>query len=366
MSKMKRLPALAVIAIIIGSVAVLSGSAYAAYQLLWPAPSVHVSAPTKTDGGRDEVVISLKQCGDDSRASRYELKKNAAITADQVAGVIKARCELDAIGTWAKKEYPSSQPTMNYTKEYDTTDMRDSMVTHIAARSSNSITFVGLTKYNEVDKTLAVLPTTRFIADGHEVTPDAIGANDPVIYYTTVVTHVTPSAGCTPQHCGGIGNLVSEKLQAVVKLSQPFENYDQFAWQSLTEIVTCSGNPNDRCLTGFASAIELYQGSGAPDQTTQMKQIQGKVTSLDGTSFTMRSSSGTLFTITAPTDIVASYNTNRAARYYNNQLVKIGSGIDVLYNEHPDQHSKSISSKSISSVTLQTELVGKSDTPAAY
>jgi len=366
MSRIKRLPALAIIAIIIGSVALLSGSAYAAYQLLWATPEVHVSAPTTSASGRNVVSIDFKKCGDTAMASRYELKKNATITTDQIAGVVQAQCELNVISSWAMSEYPSSKLTRENNKEHDSTRVNTSSVTHMSSRTPQAITFAGLPKYNGVDKTLAISAKTIYIADGHQVTADQVSLSDPVLYITSVASHFVPNEGCTSERCSGAYIPVTETLQAVVKLSLPFENYDQFAWQSLTELATCQGNPNDTCLTGFAGAIDLYQGSGYADQSAQMKEIQGVVTALNGTSMTIKSSSGSLFTITTPTDIVAAYNTNKAAQYYNNQTVQVGSGIGVRYMERTDQHNKSISGKGIVSVQLQIEIVGKSDPVTAY
>lgn len=368
MAKIKKLPAFALVAIVIGATLLLSGSAYAAYQLLWQKPEVHVSAPTKSVSGRDEVAISLKQCGDSKLASRYELKRNATITVDQVADVVKARCELDAIGTWMKKEFGGSESRMRpgVRTAYDSEYVSGSMATHIKTRDATSITFVGLSKYNQPDKTFTNSASVRYFADGREVKADAITESDPIVVITRYRERMTPEEGCNEMHCSISGALLGEDLLAIVKLTLPFENYDQFAWQSLTERTECAGNPNDSCLTGYIGGIDLYSGSGPKGMDgKEMREIQGVVTELKGTSVVIKSSSGTLFTIITPRDVVSSYNANRASQY-NNQTVKIGSAISVSYIENVDQHSKTLQGDMLLSVYLRTEMVGKSDAPTVY
>jgi hypothetical protein len=230
MTRIKHLPAFAIIAIVIASLMIVSGGAYAAYQLLWPKPNVHVSEPVTSVSGRKEVAISLAQCGKTNLASQYELKKNAPITIEEVPMVIKAHCELNAIGTWADKAFPHDGP-FTTDKEHDNTHLSVSMATHIKSKDNSSITFAGLTKYNQTDTTLGVTPSTRFIADGHDVTANIITPNDPVIYVTSDV----PNSDCNEEHCSISSTQPIKTLVAVVKLSLPFQYYDQFAWQSLKE-----------------------------------------------------------------------------------------------------------------------------------
>jgi hypothetical protein len=367
--KLRHLPKFAIVAIAIGALLVVSGTAFAAYQLLWPKPQVHVSAPTTSVSGRQEVAISFASCGASDLASHYELKSNATITIDEVPNVVKAHCELDAISTWAAATFPHDKPFAPFRteKEYDSVMLDTAMATHIKSSDGTSITFMGLTKYNQTDATFATSAKTKYIANGTYVSAKDITSNDPVVYITSEVNHFTQSDDCTPQHCSTSGKPVSNDLLAVVKLSQPFQFYDQFAWQSLTERTTCEGNPNDTCLSGFSGAIDLYENNIVPEiGKTQMKEIQGVVTELNGNTTVIRSSSGTLFTIVNATDIVSAYNTQKAAQYYNNLTVKVGSSLRVSYIEEPTLHTRTLASAMLMGVQLQTEQVGKSDLPSAY
>jgi len=367
--KLRHLPKFAIVAIAIGVLALLSGTAYATYQLLWNEPKITVSEPTTSVSGRQEVNLSFAECGSDNLVSRYELKKKATITIEDVPNVLKAHCELDTIGTWAQNTYPHDTHMTNFdpTKQSKSVRLNNSFATHIKASSESSITFEGLTKYMEEDKTMTVTPDVKFIADGRYVKSSDISTTDSVMYITSQTSVITPNPGCTKQNCSSSGSLESETLLAVVKLKLPFKYYDQLAWQSLTERQTCAGNPNDTCLTGFSGAIDLYMGSPSTNSSeSSYKEIQGVITSISGASVVIKSSSGTLFTINTPTDVIAAYNTNKAARYYNNQKVVVGSSLVVRYIQKQNENSKTISPKELSSVQLQIELVGKSDPVRNY
>lgn len=370
MAKIKRLPALAIVAIILGIALVLSGSAYAVYQLLWAKPEVHVSAPTTSVSGRQEVAISFAQCGDpNALATKYELKKKATITIDDVPHVVQAHCELDAIGSWAASTYGSSmgEGTTAANQAYDRIMVAPSMATTIKSKDDATITFVGLTKYNQTDTTLSFTKDTRVIVDGHDAKLSDISLTDPVVYITKDVSHMTPGPNCTEQSCSMSGKQVSNELVAVVKLSQPLKYYDQLAWQSLAERNNCYGNDADSCISGFVAAVDLYEANIVPDNTkTQMKEIQGVITSINGPTIVIKSSSGTLFTIQAPSDIVADYNAHKAAQYYNGQTVQVGRSLQVRYIEAINEHSKTLVPASLMSVQMQMEIVGKSDPVTAY
>lgn len=369
MMKFKHLPAFAIIAIVVASILLVSGGAYAAYQLLWPKPEVRLSEPKTSASGRKEVDISFAQCGKPNFVAGYELKANATITIDEVPMVVKAHCELDTIEAWGNDTFTSTTQKRPYdmNEEFDSTTVRASMATHIKSRLDSEVTFVGLTKYGQADKTYSVTSKTRFIADGHEVVASAISNDDPVAYITTEASHATPEPGCNSQHCSFSSSVPVSTLVAVVKLSMPFQYYDQFAWQSLAERRACMGNASEECLTGYVAGVDLYQGNPLPKAgEVDMREVQGVITKIEGASITLRGSSGSLYTVTAPTDIIAVYNSQKAAQYYNNQTVKVGSTLSVSYVEKVNQHAKTIPASSLQSVILRAEIIGKSDPLEAY
>ena len=367
MMKLRNVHKPALIAIALAVSLATAGTAYAVYQL-WLKPEIQVSSPTTSSTGRQQVSITYSQCGDTSKAAGYELKKNATITAEQIPQVVQARCELDAITTWANKEYGDGSKEIEATKAkpYDRKSVDVSMATNIATKQASSITFKGLAKYNQSDETFDTSSSTKYIADGKEVPATSISSSDSVVYVVERVIAMTPSEGCNNSNCSFSGVPKNNKLLAVVKLSLPFESYDQLAWQSLAERMSCYGNPKDNCLTGYVGGIDIMTGNYTPPKGSIGKDIQGTITAINGKSFTLQSSSGTQFTFAAPTDIIGTYNTTRASQYYNNLTVKVGSNLSVRYNEPENMHSKNLPASSLVSVSLQIETVRKSDPAEAY
>lgn len=360
----KHLPRIAIVAIALGALVVVSTGAYAAYQLLWAKPEVHVIESKTSVSGRDEVLLSTSGC-DTASSTRYELKKGATIGADRISAVVQAHCELQAIENWAQQSYGDQvMPDLNGletgSKPIRETIVVTSMATHLQTKQGNSYTFAGLNKYGWPESTLKANNNVIYIVDGKNSTADKIKVGDPVVYVAT------GNISMTRNQNGSIDtdNNPDRTLVAVIKLSMPFEDYDQFAWQSLSEREICYGNPNEDCVAGGAS-IDLYTagGNAGISGSTIMKEIQGNVVGLNGDKTSIRSSSGTVFTVTTPTDVVSDYNTNKAARYYNNQKVILGSSISVQYTEDKDAHATEISA---AYMRFQIELVSKGDPVKAY
>ena len=362
--KFKHLPRIAIVAIALGALVIVSTGAYAAYQLLWAKPEVHVIESKTSVSGRDEVLLATSGC-DTASSKRYELKKGATIEADRISAVVQAQCELQAIGDWAQQSYGDQEMTDLNSLETDSKPVRQttvvtSMATHLQTKQGKSFTFAALDKYGWPQATLKANNDVKYIVDGKNSLADEIREGDPVVYVATGTLSMTRNQN------GSIDtdNNPDRTLVAVIKLSMPFEDYDQFAWQSLSERETCYGNPNDDCIAGGAS-IDLYMGGGNAgiSGSTIMKEIQGNVVGFNGKKTSIRSSSGTVFTVTTPTDVVSDYNTNKASRYYNNQKVILGSSISVQYVENKDAHATDISA---AYMRFQIELVSKGDPVKAY
>ena len=367
--KLRHLPKFAIVAIAVGALLLLSTGVYATYQLLWPKPEVTVSTPTTSQNGREEVAISFAQCGDANMAKRFELKRNAIITPDQIEGVVKAQCELQAIGTWAQQELGDgsrSKMRPNGTEPYDNEYVNTSMASLLKSRDATSITFTGLEKYHQPDKTLSITDSVRYFAAGMQVKASDIAENSPVVYITKQREHMTPQPGCNDMHCSISGEPIGEELLAVVKLSLPFENYDQLAWQSLTEKMVCFGNEADTCLTGFIGGIDLYMDNSSKIKEGWVhKEIQGVITKIEGSTITIRSSSGTLFTLIPSKDIVKEFNATRS-QHYGNRQVEVGNSLGVRYYEDENKHEKTLVDKNLSYISLQLEMVSKGDPLNAY
>ncbi len=369
--KFKHLPRIAIVAIALGTLVIVSTGAYAAYQLLWLKPEASVSQPTTSQSGRKEVSLLFSQCGSKYVPERYELKRDATITADQIENVVKAQCELQAINEWAETTYGGKLSDGTYRLDSKSQASRHPWVsnaTRIKSISSSSITFSGHKKYSTEDTTLSVPQDIRYIANGTDVGLSQFKPDDVVVYIVHQGTRQTPKEECATDACREFGEYFgTHELLAVVKLDRAFEDYDQFAWQSLTELSACQGNMNDLCLSGYSGSIDLYMNNKSPNFTDKMmtKEIQGVITELNGKSFKIKSSSGSTYTIDAPSDVISNFNNNQSANY-NNQKIVVGNTLSVQYNEVENEHSKTIGADKLFWITVKLEMVKKGDAPKLY
>jgi hypothetical protein len=369
--KLHHLPKFAIVAIAAGALLLLSGTAYATYQLLWPKPEASVSEPTTSSSGRKEVSLLFSSCGEAQSPNRYELKRDATITEDKIEGVVKAQCELQAINEWALSTYGGKLSDGTYkldSKSHAARFPMVSMATHIATIDSSSITFAGLDTYNIADTTMDVSKEVRYIANGTDVSAADFKPGDSVVYVARQGTIQTPKEDCTTDACREFGEYRgTQTLVAVVKLDRPFEDYDQSAWQSLTELSACEGNPDDLCLGGYSGSIDLYNNADYQGSKEKMmtKEIQGVITKMDGTTYTIKSTSGSLYTVTTPTDVITNFNKNQSAGY-NNQKIKVGNTLSIRYGEKESEHTKTITAGTVFTLTVKLEMTRKGDAPTLY
>jgi hypothetical protein len=368
--KLTHLPKLAIIAIALGSILVLSGTTYAAYKLLWEKPQASVSQPETSASGRKEVSLLLSQCGEGEMPAKYELKKDATITADQIDSVVKAQCELKAINDWAMATYAQGENgSFGDARENETPIV--SLARQIQTLGQDSVTFAPLQGYGYPEETFDTSNDVRYIADGHEVDRSTFKTNDVVAYVSLSKTVKTPTEQCTTDACREFGEYRGvNRVVALVKLDKPLQDYDQRAWQSLTELSPCMGNPSDYCLGGYSGAIDLYMGDlqnspMQPNSTIVTKQIEGTIIEIKGATYTIKGTSGTIYTINAPKDVIGEFNVKRSASY-NNQKIVVGSTISSRYWEDKDASSKTIEDGAIQDITFKVEIVTKGGPVKAY
>lgn len=368
--KLSHLPKFAIIAIALGSLVVLSGTTYAAYKLLWEKPTVTVSQPETSASGREEVSLLFSQCGRDDMPDKYELKKGATINVDQIATVVAAQCELKAINEWAMATYAQGENgTFGDARTHETPMV--SLARQIKTVDPSSLTFAELEGYGYPEEIFETSKDVRYIADGQEVDRSTFKSNDIVAYVSLSKTVQTPKDQCKTDACRTYGEYHGvNRIVAVVKLDKPLQDYDQRAWQSLTELSPCMGNPSEYCLGGYSGAIDVYMGNlqnspSRPDNSIITKQIEGTITDTSGATFTVKATSGALFTIKAPKDVIGEFNTKKSANY-NNEKIIVGSTMSIRYWEDKNIHNKTIDGDSIQDISFKIEIVRKGDPIKPY
>ncbi len=93
--------------------------------------------------------------------------------------------------------------------------------------------------------------------------------------------------------------------------------------------------------------------------------IQGTITELNGNTVKIQSSSGRIFILTTPYDIVADFNQNKSANY-NGTRVAIGDMLQVRYIVDKDNSGLSLDESQIISIQLALSIIQKGDPIQKY
>lgn len=365
--RLHHLPKFAAVLLAILALITVSGTVYAVY-LLWPKPQANTSAPVVNNEGRTQLEVTFEQCGNLPKEKSYELKKGASVTADQIPGIIKARCELDAIGTWAKKQFPDyarhGMPGADM-QSYTTTHPYISMAMHLLGNDGKTITFEGLKKYNLQNKQFPVTGAVQYIAEGKKVTADKIPTGSAVVYITKQSARMVPEEGCNEKHCSIRSEDQREELFAVIKLELPFESYDQLAWQSLAERTPCLHNEQDTCVSSGGIDLYMRADSNAGRANDVYKEVEGKLKEVAPSHFTLVATSGRVFTVQTSSDVIGNYNRQRSSGYGGITAGK-DDVVQVGYYAPKGEESLTVTQASLSRIMLKIELVGKSDPLKKY
>ena len=337
---LRQRPAMVVLLAVLGAL-LLGGGAYAAYRL-WQQPKAHVSAPHLNSFGRVEAGLATQDCPGVSPQTSLELKRGSADRAAQLTGIAQARCELQAITSWANQKWPIHE------------NQRQVLVSTLG--SINSVSSKAITARSPEGDTRTVQLDKDTIFVNEQAQTTSVGA-----FSVGDVTAVVELDSYGPQ----MGAPTSRQTLAVVRLSLPPAYYGENAQNSVVDRLPCTGNPEDSCISGGAQAsIDVWpRGSEAPSQTPQdgshrSYQIQGRLIGHSGTQLQIRGSSGKVYRFTFATDIIANFNTNYAANYQG-VTIAIGDLLDLHYTQLPGQDHAVIQPHEASFVSLLLDQNGK-------
>lgn len=362
--KLRHLPKVALISLALAGLLLVSGTAYAAYQL-WPQLNGHTTPPKIDSSGRQTTSV-LGNCADALSGKTYELKKGAPITKDEMGSVITAQCQVNAFTNWAMKK--SGEKIKKFGDNPLNGSIRQevmpaSLATHIENITPHYVTFAALSKYQQPTSKAVVDAKTLYVIKDQLAKAQDFKAGDPIVYVLGQTVKYTNLPGCTSDHCSSSGDVISQRVIAIMKLDLPFASYDQFAWQSLIEIVPCRGNPTDLCRQGFSGGIMMYDNSDKLSKeqrpSDELRDIEGTLVRFDDHTFTIKTMSDHIFTINETSDLLTDFNTHQAANY--NTRIAVGDTLSLTYYQSKLNASRSISQENISSLTLSLEMVGKAD-----
>ena len=370
--KLRHLPKLAVLAIAIAALSVVGGTAYAVYKVLWENPSVTVNEPTTNQFGRTQVIASFENCTNQSNETTFEIKRGSTLDPSEIGKILQARCELESLREWsgANKPPKGPNPSMQETEgNYSQTmKMASSVASKVVSLDATSLTLTG-DEYNTPKDPLVITPETEYIVGNHQANKNEIHPGDAVLYVHDLtyefVTVKTETGYDTSSHT------TKQVTTHVVKVDLPFEYYGPGKQNQIAKREPCMNNTQDSCVQ--TAAIDIYedysggiQGFDDPaNSTKEYREIQGIMTEHNGATVTIKSSSGRIFTMTTPSDIITNFNQNRSAEY-NGVTIAPGDLLMVRYIVDKTDDGLTLEGLQVNSVYVALNMIQKGDPLQKY
>jgi hypothetical protein len=297
-----------------------------------------------------EINVPAQKCNTEYKenlTNQFEIKKGTTLSTVDAKKVIEAACNqavaqkfLSSIGI----EGPDNTSTATW------------MVSQVVEKTENTLTL------KTPDATTTTFPfmineDTKVYKDAVVVPLSTLKAGD--IIFPLVVTQYANAKGGDPLKSVIIGLSILPDAPA-------FEWYNLSLQNSVTQIQTCNGNPQDRC--SFTGSIDFFPSGGGEANTRnpfytqsedgEIKEITGVLTEIRDTQVTIRTSSGRNFTIIFGSDPVSEFNRD-GAKYYNNDKVTLGDTLWVTYDEPAVMHATTIHTNQIYNAVLMVEFIDK-------
>lgn len=336
---LRHMPKFALVIAAIVGVLVVSGTAYAAYQL-WLKPNATVQNFSQNQEGRNEALVAFQNCQGQAN-SQYEVKSGADLSAEQIEQLMRARCEMDAINKWAYSLMPIQDgiPPMAYPGAFTITKIEGNSISLKGSMDSPTLT--------ATDKTATVI-------DGVQTGFGGLNVGDTVTYveYNTY----GPEGG----------HPTSRTLMGIVKLQMPIEFYDTTMQNMVAVRTACYGNAAESCVQ--SGSIDVYPRDGENNMARvtpgERFEIQGRIVEHNGKTVRVKASSGAIYTINAPIDMVAKFNTQNSPDY--GTTIEVGDMLMVLYTKKSGEDPKVIEPNQLRSVSLLIEMIRKQDPIKKY
>lgn len=370
--KLRHLPKLAVLAIAIAALAIVGGTTYAVYKVLWEHPSVLVNEPTTNQFGRTQVIASFENCTNQSEETTFEIKRGSTLDASEIGKILQARCELEALRDWSGANKPPRGPDPSIQQTEGTSSDTSVIVSPVASKvvsiDSTSLVLTG-DEYNTPKDPLVLTPQTQYIVSNHEVRADEIHPGDTVLYVHDVTYDYVTKKTVTGYNTSG--HATKEVTTHVIKVDLPFEYYGPGKQNQIAKRESCMNNPQDSCVQ--TAAIDLYEdysggikGFDDPaNSTKEYREIQGVITEHEGSTVKIKSSSGRTFTLTTPSDIITRFNQARSASY-NGITVAPGDLLIVRYIVDKTDNGLILEGLQINSVQVALNMIQKGDPLQKY
>ena len=329
--KLKHLPKLAIFAIAIGTLSLLTGTTYAVVKTVESLNQVKVNQTGTNTFGREELNVNLENCGGKTTdGKKFELTRGSGLGDEDAARTLQARCDVDAINNWilAHPQWSASLPFLAYSSEADT----------ISSINNDSITL----KDGGVKK----LTNDMVVVSGNdEVSKDTLKVGDSVIVF--------------PDSSSQLMTKTPLPLSVFI-VSQPTKYYSHDFQSYVNERGHCPNNPTRECLLNGSrdyTSLTVAYGGAYYDKVIQKpggtKNVQGKVLSYNDNEIKLDVGGGAVYTIHTQSNVIDTYNTTTVytLKSFDSIFANIepealkiykGDSLDVAYAEDSGQSSSDI------------------------
>lgn len=355
-AQLRHIPKFAAIVIAAASLIALGGTAYAVYKVFWENPQVTTTNQVTNQFGRSQVVAQFENCGDQVSQAVFEVKIGNALDETEIGKILQARCELDtirsAVGETAGQADAGKVPRVGVSKS--SMVMLYPAAGQVSEISGTSLLIVG--DQHAPSDPLVLNNKTQFIIDGALASRSQIVKGDTVLFVQNITTNDTTKQNDNGQYVTeGIPS--SREVLYVIKPSLPYEYYNVGKQSLIAQRQACTGNPNDSCIQ--TQWVDIYTSSAV--RSGERRTVQGVITRHDGNTLTMQSSSGRIFTIATPSNIIDNFNTNKSSLYNN---VNISEG-DLLQASYYSDGA-SLTARNIESIQFGLDVALKSRSVDKY
>lgn len=351
--KFKHLPRIAIVAIAIGVLALLTGTTYAVVRTIQEYSNVKVGDSKTNDFGRKQLDVSFEGCSlpNDSNTT-YELKEGGGLSAEDGVKALQASCDMVHVSDWITKNlYSTDQPPVFLLDQVD----------KITALSDTTITLdrFGEKPFPQSSKVLLgdVISERKDLKVGDTVFyyPNS----KPSYYYSDLQSSLNPVHGL--------------ETVAVFKVSQPVKYYGTDIQSYVSPRGPCHENPERTCLQSNGinqTTLIVASGGGKPsiNQTEVPKEVQGKIVSYDAAQFTLDVGKGVTYTFSTTSNIfdyfnrvkvykLASFDGIYAKTDPEALKIKPGDNIAIFYLENEDTSSHEIKWSQMTGITLMVERI---------
>lgn len=338
--KLKHLPKLAIIALAIGVLAVLSGTTYAVVKTVEHIQNVQLNSAATNEFGREELSVSFEGCKDSQKNTTYELKQGGNLSTEDGVKTLQARCDMEAIDAWYVDVEPVEIGSPHVLETVDT----------ITAINGNAITL-------EKDGVVTLEADSKVVKDGKTV----VSADE-----LTVGATVFAYPGNVREDA-----LIADRPLRLFILNEAPEYYGITYQSYVRERAPCAGNEEVICLQASNInhvSLTLTYGGGINDPTLGdgFQELQGRIVSYTNTSITIDTGNNKTYTITTPSNIIESFNTSTVYGLTNSDnifgrtdpealKIKEGDSLELALLLSTDKSSGAIAWSSVKGVGLLVE-----------